>query len=74
MFAMTIIQLPSRKSTQYRFNVPNRYLKSKPKYEHDKKYFSDQVKYSKNLGIVIEYLKCINEIVLYEKRENVIDV
>ena len=41
VFAVWIIQLPSRKGTRYGFNVPNCYLKTKAKYEQDKKYFSD---------------------------------
>ena len=35
VFAVSIIQLPSRKGARYGFNVPKRYLKTKPKYEHD---------------------------------------
>ena len=30
-----------RKGAQYGFNVPNRYLKTKPLSEHDKEYFSN---------------------------------
>ena len=41
VFAVSIIQLPSRKGARYRFNVPNRHLKTKSKYGHEKKYFSD---------------------------------
>lgn len=42
---------------RYGFNMPNYYLKTKPNYEHDKKYFSDLVEYFKNLGIVSEYFQ-----------------
>ena len=41
VFAVWIIQLPSRKGTRYGFNVPDCYLKTKAKYEQDKKYFTD---------------------------------
>ena len=41
VLAVLIIQLPSRKGARYGFNVPNCYLKTKAKYEQDKKYFSD---------------------------------
>ena len=41
VFAVTIIQLPSRKGARYRFSVPKCYLKTKLKYEHDEKYFKD---------------------------------
>ena len=41
VFAVSIIQLPSRKGARYGFNVPNCYLKTKAKYEQDKKYFTD---------------------------------
>ena len=41
LFAVSIIQLPSRKGARYGFNVPNCYPKTKAKYEQDKKYFSD---------------------------------
>ena len=56
VFAVTIIQLLSRKGARYAFNVPNRYLITQTKkYEHGKKYFSDKVKYSQNFEIVSEY-------------------
>ena len=38
-FALSIIELPSRKGAQHGFSVPKRYLKTKPKYEHDEKYY-----------------------------------
>ena len=41
VFAVSIIQLPSRKGARYGFNVPKPYLKTKPKYEHDEKYFKE---------------------------------
>ena len=41
VFAVSIIQLPSRKGARYGFNVPNCYLKTKAKYEQDNKYFSN---------------------------------
>ena len=40
VFAVSTIQLPSRKGARYGFNVPSCYLKTKPKYEFDKKHFS----------------------------------
>ena len=44
VFAIRIIQLLSRKGTQFAFNVPNRYLITQTKkYEHDKKHFLDKV-------------------------------
>ena len=43
VFSVSIIQQPSRKGVWYGFNVPNCYLKTKVKYEHDKKHFSDSV-------------------------------
>ena len=58
VFAVTIIQLLSRKGAWYAFNVPNRYLITQTKkYEHDKKYFSDKVKYLKNFETVLEYFQ-----------------
>ena len=41
VFAVSIIQLPSRKGARYGFNVPNCYLKTKTlsKYEHEKTFF-----------------------------------
>ena len=51
VFAVTIIQLLSRKGTRYAFSVPNRYLIIQPKkYEHDKNIF--RIKYLKNFEIV----------------------
>ena len=41
LFAVSIIQLPSRKGARYEFNVANRYPKTEPKDGHDKKLFSD---------------------------------
>ena len=41
VYVALIIQLPSRKGARYGFNMPNCYLKTKAKYEQDKKYFSD---------------------------------
>ena len=40
------------KGPRYGFNVPKCHLKTKSKYEHDKKCFSNSVKYFKNLRIV----------------------
>ena len=67
--AVTIIQLLSRKDARYAFNVPNRYLITQTKrYEHDKKYFSDKVKYLKNFEIVLEYFQvCQWNTPLWEK-------
>ena len=39
VFAVLIIQLPSRKGARYGFNMPNCYLKTKAKYEQDKNIF-----------------------------------
>ena len=56
VFAVTIIQLLSRKGVRYAFNVANRYLITQTKkYEHDKKYFSDKVKYLKNFFLVCQW-------------------
>ena len=56
VFAVTIIQLLSRKGVRYAFNVANRYLITQTKkYEHDKKYFSDKVKYLKNFCLVCQW-------------------
>ena len=56
VFAVTIIQLLSRKGARYAFNVSNRYLITQTKkYEHDKKYFSDKVKYLKNFFLVCQW-------------------
>ena len=46
----------SRKGDRYGFNVPNRYLKTKKKYGHDKKIFYGlgKVQYLKNLRIALE--------------------
>ena len=38
VFAISIIQIPSRKDARYGFDMPNCYLKIKPKHEHNKKY------------------------------------
>ena len=39
-------------------NVHTRYILTLPnKYEHDKKYFADKVKYFRNFEIVLEYFK-----------------
>ena len=69
VFAVTIIQLLSRKGARYAFNKPNRYLITQTKkYEHGKKYFSDKVKYSQNFEIVLEYCQvCEWNTALWEK-------
>ena len=73
VFAVTIIQLLSRKGARYAFNVSNRYLITQnKKYEHDKKYFSDKVKYLKNLTKVLECFKvCQWNTALWEKGKRV---
>ena len=69
VFAVTIIQLLSRKGARYAFNVSNRYLITQTKkYEHDKKYFWGKVKYLKNFEIVLEYFKvCQWNTTIWEK-------
>ena len=69
IFAVSIIQLPSRRGARYGFNVPNRYLITQTKkYEHYKKYFSDKVKFLKNFEIVLEYFQvCQLNTDLWEK-------
>ena len=55
---LSIIQLLSRKGAGYGFNVTNRHLVTQTKNnEHDKKYFSDKVKYLKNFKLVLEYFQ-----------------
>ena len=69
VFAVTIIQLLSRKGVRYAFNVPKRCLITETKkYEDDEKYFSDKVKYLKNFEIVLEYFQaCQWSTALWEK-------
>ena len=56
VFAVTIIQLLFRKGARYAFNAPNHYLITQTKkYEHNKKYFSDKVKYLKNFFQVCQW-------------------
>ena len=69
VFAVTIIQLLSRKGAQYAFNVRNRYLITQTKkYEHNQKYFSDKVKYLENFERVLEYFQaCQWNTAIWEK-------
>ena len=58
VLALSIIQLLSTKGAWYGFNVPNRYLITQTKkYEHDRKYFLDKIKYLKNFEIILEYFQ-----------------
>ena len=45
IFTVSIIKLPSRKSTRYGFNVPNSYLKIKPKHAYDKHTMAEKGSY-----------------------------
>ena len=54
VFGVAIIQLPSRKGAQHAFNVPNRYLITKPKSMNTIKNIF-RIKYLKNYKIVLEY-------------------
>ena len=69
VFAVTIIQLLSRKGARYAFNVRNRYLITQTKkYEHNQKYFSDKVKYLENFERVLEYFQaCQWNTAIWEK-------
>ena len=56
VFGVTIIQLLSRKGAQHAFNVPNYYLKTKPRSMNTIKNIF-RIKYLKNFKIILEYFQ-----------------
>ena len=75
VFGVAIIQLLSRKGAPHSFNVPNRYLITKPKSMNTIKNIF-RINYLKNFEIVLEYFQVCqwNTALREKKKENVSDV